>query len=585
MLNTIERFPLKAFAVFLVGLIVFIPTASFSEFVLDDRIHILNNPLFLDIQGLYAIFSEPVFPGNLFRPVTFFSFWLETMLFGKSAWHYHFFNCVLHGFNALLIFVLFYRSRFKSLSLCTAILFAIHPIHTEVVAAIVGRAEILSLTFGLLSILAAQRTQFVFVFLFLLLSFLSKESGLVFLPLLYLFFWGYESDHLQMLKKFIPISLLLLLVCIAVRILVLGEVTSSLSIDFVDNPLAHLSFSEKFWNALSLLFNYLLLTVLPYPLQPDYSFAVLNVQSIQGSIPSALVILFLLVYALYTYVNDTDSPLAFGLSWFFLSFLVTSNVIFTIGTIFADRLTYTPSVGVCLLIVYCLSLIPVHFIKKGLFFLICAFSLYWSYVYQQAWENQRTLYAWQNSISQNSVKSLVNSAVLLRNEEDYAGAKQMLEKSLKLYPRSADALYALSTVHALSGDESEAKDFLRQTLLMNSTHVPALIDSARRDVNSRRFGAANAKLRLALGLEPRNIRGLVALYGLRLLQNNLDKADEVQKLLERYKVAGNEFDTLKKFHQTLREKIVIGTESSTEKSNTESASGSQSEVLQEALPQ
>ena len=555
MIKQFERLPLQVFAIFFSAFATFFLSIFFTEFVYDDRIHILNNTLLQLPDGIFSLSTEPVFPGNLFRPITFISFWIESILFGKSAWHFHFFNCLLHAINCSLLFLIFFYSRFRSIAFFSVALFALHPVHTEVVVGIVGRAELLSLTFGLLALIAAQYTRILLTLFFLFLAVLSKESGVIFAPLLLLFFWGYEKDNIEILKKLIPLSFILLLMVLVVRVVVFGDIALSYPIDFVDNPIAALPTSERVINALSLLFHYFTLCLFPYPLQPDYSFAVLKPLSFESALPGVVATLCLFITGASLYLKNSSSLFGFGLLWFFISFAVTSNVFFPIGTIFGDRLLYIPSFGVCLILGLLLSQIPLIALQKGVWLLCCIFLLFWSLTYQRAWSSQEALFDWQAQYSViekgESVKSLVNSAILLRNKEEYQGAEALLERAITIYPNSVDAYYALSTLYAVTNNQEKARDTLRQTLLLNPRHLPALLDSARRDINTRKFSTAESKLLLAIEIEPRSINVLKALYALRLFQNDIKKAAPLFSKLKKYGASDEEFNRLADFHKVI----------------------------------
>ncbi len=131
-------------------------------------------------------------------PLVWLSLMLNTTLFGVSAGGYHLVNVALHTANALLVFALLSRAtRSVWRSAFVAALFAVHPLHVESVAWVSERKDVLSMFFGLLSLLAyvqyvqRQRRRYLVVAFALFIGSLLSKQTFVTLPflLLLLDFW------------------------------------------------------------------------------------------------------------------------------------------------------------------------------------------------------------------------------------------------------------------------------------------------------------------------------------------------------------------------------------------------------------
>ena len=122
-----------------------------NSFTLDDKIYIDLNPQVTDVslRGLFAANKL----ANVFRPLTFATLALNWKIGGTRPFGYHLFNLLLHGAATLLFYLLleaiFFElsqgapsPRDKLVAFAAALIFAVHPIHTEAVSSIVGRAEI-----------------------------------------------------------------------------------------------------------------------------------------------------------------------------------------------------------------------------------------------------------------------------------------------------------------------------------------------------------------------------------------------------------------------------------------------------------
>ena len=122
---------------------------------LDQRVRFYRSPLdaFLEPPDI------PGFPG-VFRPLTNASFWLDQLVWWRNASGFHLTSVVLHGLNSGLVYLLARRlSCPPPAALIAAVLFAVHPIHTESVAWVTARVDVLAATFSMLAVLAAFRAQ------------------------------------------------------------------------------------------------------------------------------------------------------------------------------------------------------------------------------------------------------------------------------------------------------------------------------------------------------------------------------------------------------------------------------------------
>lgn len=140
----------------LIGLVlsVFGISITFDFVNWDDPWYIHRNPLVQgwSFQNLYGICTETV--TRNFAPLTIFSYLIDHSLWGKWAGGYHLTNVLLHGINAVLVFLLVRQITTRHVfALVVAMLFAIHPIQIESVVWISARKGLLSSVFILLSLL------------------------------------------------------------------------------------------------------------------------------------------------------------------------------------------------------------------------------------------------------------------------------------------------------------------------------------------------------------------------------------------------------------------------------------------------
>jgi len=156
-------------------------------------------------SAIGQIFTSPYYEDDMgynyeYRPITHVSFAIEHGLFGERAGVSHLINVLLHSVTVLLVFIvsrlmfplgnLMFPLGNLLFPLLAALLFAVHPMHTEAVANIKNRDELLALLFALLSLFYAIRAldggnvaNWLLIPLFLALSLFSKASGAGFLLL------------------------------------------------------------------------------------------------------------------------------------------------------------------------------------------------------------------------------------------------------------------------------------------------------------------------------------------------------------------------------------------------------------------
>ena len=178
--------------VFLLGIGLYANTFG-NSFVWDDELLVIRNGYIKDWSHFPEIFKINLFhsisrKGNYYRPLQSLSLLFDYSLWGLRPFGYHLTNVLLHIANAVIIYFLIGMiSRSRRISLLTALLFLVHPIHTQAVTYISGRADPLAAFFFLLafylyvkSVALNKLAPYLGSLLFFLLALLSKEAALIF---------------------------------------------------------------------------------------------------------------------------------------------------------------------------------------------------------------------------------------------------------------------------------------------------------------------------------------------------------------------------------------------------------------------
>lgn len=162
-----------------------------GQFVFDDTSIILNNPLIrsLSLSNIQHIFGSHYWQaaagrGGLYRPLAILSYAWNYAAGGLSPFGYHFVNVLLHSMNAALVFAIV-RELFGDFSFAvwSGLLFALHPIRTEAVSYVAGRAESLAALFFLVAWWLDLRRKTLLAVAAFVLAALTKESALTFLAI------------------------------------------------------------------------------------------------------------------------------------------------------------------------------------------------------------------------------------------------------------------------------------------------------------------------------------------------------------------------------------------------------------------
>lgn len=181
---------LKTFRAFILILAVigctYWPTL-WNGFVWDDTALILRDPLIRSWRLIPEGFRHFLFldatGSDFYRPLQRLSYTLDYALYGFSPGGYHLSNCLLHAAAAMALFLLLKRFLSDWQTLAVTVLWAVHPVHSSAVAYASGRADILAALLGFAGLYLVLKQDLLWGTLCLLGAALSKEVGLVFLPI------------------------------------------------------------------------------------------------------------------------------------------------------------------------------------------------------------------------------------------------------------------------------------------------------------------------------------------------------------------------------------------------------------------
>lgn len=462
-----ERF--RVIALLAISILVYGNTVL-NSFALDDFLYIFNNPA-VTSPSLKLFFSATK-DFNVFRPVTFISLALNWALGNSQAWGYHLVNVLLHAAVTLLVYALLKEllenvACGNAAAWVAALLFAVHPIHTEAVAGIVNRSELLAAGFLLIAWLLHLRDWPLPSLLCFALAMMAKESAVVFVPLVVL--GDYVRSQWKSLTRYVNVAAVAA-VYLAVLRKAQGGHFGEKGISGLDNPLAHLSPVLRVSNALRVAWKYIALQIFPASLSSDYSYNAIALYSdwkhLLPAVAAAGLVLGFLIWALWT----GRRVWAFAVGFYLAAFAVTANILTPTGTIMGERLAYLPSAGFCLL----LALLWLELEKRNrraawyAFATVAVLFSARTVVRNRDWRDMFTLFSSTVRTVPQSAKAHagLGGEYLRRNQLE--AARKEYEISMRIYPDFADLIDSYAIVQSRLGHDREALGLFEKSLAMTA---------------------------------------------------------------------------------------------------------------------
>lgn len=341
------------------------------DFAWDDKIVINENPYVKSgISGIPQTFvkhnSDYRADKYGYRPITLTSFCLEYSLIGEKPFFYHLTNVLLYSILGVLIFnfllvIVPNQSLFHALAI--TLLFIVHPSHTEVVANIKSRDEILCLIFGVIAFKMFHRflidgtVKYGFwTIICLWLSVLSKESGAMLIPV-FIVFSGIKSggyDWRLTTKSLRVVFFMGVIVVCTLWIGTLGKdempTSAGAGIFHESGILGNSFFYEsrllyKLLNSFVLLWHYLVNFLLPYRQLYYYGFNQIPAASISSPIVWLSIILNCLIFLMAIKSLKNGTLVGLGIVFFYITLAVYLHLLKPLADTLADRFLFMPSLG------------------------------------------------------------------------------------------------------------------------------------------------------------------------------------------------------------------------------------------------
>ncbi|MCF8450728.1 MAG: tetratricopeptide repeat protein [Taibaiella sp.] len=489
-----------------------------NGFVMDDVMVLKENRMVL--QGMSAVpelLSTPhmrgylIIPNDLYRPLSLVMFAIEYQLFGLSPAMHHFFNVLTFAGCSIMLFQFFnkfFDGKRMAVAFIAALIFAVHPIHTEVVANIKSRDELMCFFFGIWSLNLymnymkdGKMLQLILGMLMFYLSIISKETVIAFVGLIPILFFFYKNDNKTRAMYITGATLMAFAVFMGIRSSVLNAYDANnpaAAVEFIDNALSGapdmpLTAIQVFATKVVVMGIYLKLMFLPYPLLSTYSYNSIPFADLAsiGFWVSLLVYGAMIYFMVTRFLKDKKDPWAFGILFYLATIFLFSNFPFLMGAELAERFAFFASAGICLLMALAIE----HWIIKAtnadisiikstkvlaILAPLCLIFGGLTIARNAEWKDNLTLYKADILRSPNDVRLYHNVAAALAEE---------------LYESETDTLKKIQI-------DDEAITYLRKGIDIYKSYSGLYVEMARIYDRKKQYDSAIKYNKLALNLNP-----------------------------------------------------------------------------------
>ncbi len=510
------------------------PSAGFMP--IDDGALTFKNPLVqeFNLETLKGAFTT--YDPELYLPLTVISYQIDYLLGGGSSFPFHITNLLLHILNAVLVLLLVWQlprhalDKKRWIPFLTAILFAIHPLHTEAVMWVAARKDLLSTAFYIGSLILyckyrrdPKRTLALGSLALFFLGLLSKVT-VVTLPLVLIIIDDLipskkrTEDHLLKWAYYIPAAVFLF-------IGMFGKTLSVYVLSYFETFLlaakSSVFYLQKiFWPTDFLLFYQ---QVDPVTLlSPQFAFPI-----------TIIILMITLAIASRRYTK----LIAFGLLWFGITLLPnlanfsrwnTSVVIFA-----SDRYAYLPSIGIFFIVA---SAVVIFYNNSRFKHATagCAIAIFVTMsciTYRQSLLWITPLPILSHTISEEPHTSLAHAliGIVLMTNDNYSDAISHLRTAVEITPKFSDARSHLGLALIKNGQREEGIIELQETINLEPSYMDAHVYLAYGQVVGGEDIKAEETLNFVLDTYPNTAKALHLLGTLEHKRGNLEKAKELYK--------------------------------------------------------
>ncbi len=563
-------------AIALLGFLIYANTLG-HDFALDDFSAIKDNYVTKQgVSGIPTIWQEHYrfgywnSVGELYRPLPLTMFAIEWEIVPDTPAIHHFVNVFLYALTGLLLFLLLSKileSKSQLIAFLATILFIAHPVHTEIVANIKSRDEILAFLFFLITLhliwsyIYRHKTSYLILgSLSYGLALFSKESAITFLALFPLIIYFFSPTTWKRIGVVTTALLFPAVLFLIVRSQVLsGFVTGGKVNSVLDNLLVAIDQPiDRMATTILLLGKYLWTMVFPHPLGSDVGYNQIPATNFGDWRVLLSLVAHLGMIGVAIWGFKKKHIWSFCALFYGISFSIFSNVFVEIGSSFGERFLYIPLLGFTLALAYGLQQVfPAKgqgLLKANKWALMIGGALVVLYSIKtidrnSAWKDSFTLYATDIQTAPNSAKLNYHYGLeaskkgqmepnVTSKQQYFKTAKMAFNKAIALYPTYGDAYGQLGLTLYREGKEQEALKNYEQSVKYKTNNALVYSNMGIIYFQKKQLDKAKEVYLKAVSIDPRFVdarRNLGAVYA---MQSNFPKA--IEQFREALKYAPND---------------------------------------------
>lgn len=442
-----------------------------NAFVWDDLPLIVDNPRIKSWRALPTLLTSNLFAGGVlssyYRPLQGLSYLVDYQLWGLTPAGFHLTATVLHAATAVLLYrlgvVLLGDAR---AALGAALLFAVHPIHTEAVTYLAGRSDPLSALALLMALLAYARGRLPLATAAFAAALFAREAAVGLVPLLVIVDVALgRAPSGRRLWPFVAV----LAAYAAIRIAVVGATP-------VPMATAGIPLWRRALTMLPVVVDYLRLLVVPAGLHMERMVPAAT-SAVEPRVLAAAVALAALVGAVVA-LRRRAWPIALGAAWFAVALLPVANLV-PLATFMAEHWLYVPSMGVFLAAGWGLARLAPRIGPHGVTALTAALVVVYGGLTVQRnrdWRDARTLFESTVRHAPDSSRAHANLGLAYEQAGERDRARSEYERAIALAgdaPEAAGPHSNLGNLYREDGRLDDAERELRAALAVDPRHAGA----------------------------------------------------------------------------------------------------------------
>ena len=524
-----------------------------GQFVYDDRLQVLKNPAITRLENIPKMFTQSVWQflneadkesaGPYYRPLFNIALTVNYAMFGLEVVGWHLFSLLVHLVVTLLVYGLARAwGLSREIATASALLFGVHPVHSESVAWVAALPDPLAAVFILSSLLLYERLRrrvgtagrytLAFSILFALMAMLTKEVAIVF-PVFLLCREALDRTPGEALGAIASRAitragpfLALIPIYFALRYYVLGFIAQA-EATAVGIPTMHVIATLP-----SILLSYARMLALPVPLAVMYDNTyVTSFAELRFWVP-ALVVAALTIGALWLTRNSLAARSSLLLLVLFLLPVLNLKAFRADESLLHDRYLYLPSIGFCLLVAMAIAGLAARFAPENnravptaaaalalvLFILTVSQNRHWQS------EDAMTSHALEVAPEWPFLHNYIGAQYSLVNR--MTEAERAYQKALSIKPGYYDSLSNLGDVYRQQNRLEEAVRVYTQAIESGVPYADTYFNLGVTYTSQGKLALAEEALKRAVELRPSHRS---ALYNLGWVYDNQDKRPQAEE--------------------------------------------------------